>query len=73
MKDDTKHILKYTLAALAWVLLSGLLAYVLTSDNDVGNMIRFAVPVVAGVFAAVYIHFRFRDILNFEEKLEDDE
>ena len=68
MNEKNFEVLKYTGLAFILVLVSAFLTYYATSDNTLGNAIRFAVPLLTGVASGLWIHFRFRDLLDFEEE-----
>ena len=67
MNEKNFEVLKYTGLAFLSVILSAFLTYYVTSDDTLGNAVRFAVPLLTGVTAGLWIHFRFRDLLEFEE------
>lgn len=67
MNEQNFEVLKYTGLAFLLVIASGLVAYYLTPDTMLGKAVRSAVPVLTGVGAGLWIHFRFRDILDFDE------
>jgi hypothetical protein len=66
MNEETKQILIYTVSALLLVLVSGLVADTLLPDTGIGDAGRFATPLLTGVLAGLYIHMRFREILDVE-------
>lgn len=68
MKEKDFEVLKYTGLAFLSVIVSAFLTYYVTSDNTLGNAFRFAVPMLTGVAAGLWIHLRFRDLLDFEEQ-----
>jgi len=66
MNEQTKKILGYTLLGFLVVLVSGLLADFLLPETGIGDAGRFAVPLLTGVMIGLYIHMRFREILDLE-------
>ncbi|WP_414838073.1 hypothetical protein ACK3SF_01585 [Candidatus Nanosalina sp. VS9-1] len=66
MKEQNFEVLKYTAAAFFLVLISGLVANTFAPDTEIGRLIEFGVPLLTGVAAGLWIHFRFRDILDLD-------
>ena len=66
MNEETREILIYTVSALLLVLISGILANTFLPETGIGDAGRFAAPLLTGVIAGLYIHMRFRKILDVE-------
>jgi hypothetical protein len=65
MNERNREALKASLTGIAAVLAVGLITFSLAPDNSFGRKLEFAAPLLTGVAAGLWIHFRFRD--NFME------
>lgn len=74
MKNTNKKALSYSVLGMVSVLLMAFLTDFLAPQNQVGENLRFAVPILTGIISGGLIFLRLREDLDYKlEDLEDSE
>jgi hypothetical protein len=61
MNERNREALKASLIGIGAVLLVGGITYLVAPENSFGRKLEFALPLLTGFIAGLWIHFSFRD------------